>query len=131
MQHKSLNYLLREVVRLRAKDKCEYPLCFCREGDPHHWFSRANHATRYDFEGNLLWLCSEHHTTGSLSAHKSPQAFKKEIIDKGIRSQAWVDKAALNAKQVVKVNKEYKTKWRKLLTDELERLNGKMGEKIH
>jgi hypothetical protein len=92
--------LLREVVSIRAGGRCEYPGCCETSCDPHHWYSKKNLSIRYDPDA-CLYLCAEHHTGGTYSAHRSPELFKNKIISSGVRSQEWADSILIKKNKII------------------------------
>jgi len=104
--------LLREIVSVHAGGHCEYPGCKNTECDPHHWFSKKNLSIKYDFN-SCLNLCSEHHTAGKVSAHKSPNLFRSIIINCEVRSAEWALESHKKAAQIITVAPEiYREEWK-------------------
>ena len=76
---KSLLKLWGQVILARDKRKCQK----CGEwgNQPHHIFTRARAATKYELS-NGITLCFRHHTGCSqTSAHLSPRDFEKWLIN--------------------------------------------------
>ena len=99
-QTKTLDNLWSKIIKLRAKEKCEY----C--GNPtrlnsHHIFSRKNRSVRWDI-ANGVALCPLHHTLGQMSAHAAPIEFAEWLKEK--RGITWYETLRLKAAQTVKVD---------------------------
>lgn len=71
LERKALG-LWRSAVKIRAKRKCEFPICKkVKKLNAHHIESfTTNKTLRYDLE-NGICLCPTHHKFGWLSAHRS------------------------------------------------------------
>jgi len=84
-ERKELDNLWAKLVKLRAKNKCE----FCGRPDAlnsHHIYSRSNPAVRWN-EQNGCCLCSGHHSLLKMSAHKAPIEFIEWL--KSVRGKNW------------------------------------------
>lgn len=83
-----------EIVKLRAKNVCEY----CSRSNnlnAHHFYSRSNVKVKYDLD-NGFCLCSGCHSlSSSFSAHKTPAEFVEWAKSK--RGQLWFDRLQLKA----------------------------------
>jgi len=90
---KTLDNYWRELVKLRAGNKCEmcsrtsYLNC-------HHIFSRSRKSVRWD-ENNGCCLCAGHHTLYNDSAHKAPLDFIEWL--KTHRGVKWYNDLRLRA----------------------------------
>lgn len=95
--------LWQEIVKTRAKYRCEYPNCIKNQYlNAHHIYSRSHKSTRYDPD-NGICLCSGHHSLNNNSAHKNPD-FKEIIINSGIRSKQFWDILERKAKSPAKLD---------------------------
>lgn len=93
-----------EVVKLRAKNKCEYPGCNKTEYlNSHHLYSKSHFSTRYDPD-NGMCLCSGHHSLNTESAHKDP-GFKDTTIKFEVRTKEFWDKLERRAKSPAKIDR--------------------------
>jgi len=74
-------------VKENADFTCE--LCGKKSGtlNAHHYYGRKNRSTRY-YLPNGICLCYTCHKGGTLSAHESPEWFRKEILK--IRGNLWL-----------------------------------------
>ena len=66
-----LDKLWSQIIAKRANHVCEY----CGSDyncSPHHIFSRRNRSTRWDLRIGI-YLCSNHHTFDTYSAHQSKE----------------------------------------------------------
>lgn len=92
-----------EIIKLRAKGKCEY----CRSTsslNSHHIFSRSNGSVRYDIN-NGVCLCAKHHVFDSrFSAHKAPAEFMAWIED--TRGRDWLMALRKKSQTISKSNYE-------------------------
>ena len=113
------NNLLRDVVSVRAGGVCEFPDCNNTECDPHHAGGRGN-AVIFDPD-TCLNLCTCHHTSGAISAHGTPEAFKAAIINAKVRPYDWFDGVRFKANQVVKDTPAFRETWKERLMNELRR----------
>jgi hypothetical protein len=113
--------MLREVVSMRAGGHCEYPRCFEKICDPHHFFTKENKSIRYDPDV-CLYLCTGHHTSDHLSAHKSPAYFQHIIIYERVRDVQWLAEITGRKNQIVKFNNQFRVEWKERLQEELRRL---------
>jgi hypothetical protein len=68
-------------------------------------------------------LCVNHHTADLFSAHNSPEAFWKFIIESGVRSQEWEDNLLIVKNQIITMPEEqYREDCKEKLLAELKRL---------
>ena len=119
-----LKNLLRDVVSLRAGEKCEFPGCINHQCDPHHAYSQSNNAIKYD-QDCCINLCAGHHTGNTISAHRSPLQFKKIMIINGVRSEEWFDQVMVKAQVRQKDDKYFREEWKFKLMEELKRLGAR------
>lgn len=97
-----LDKLWSKLVRLKAKNKCEY--CYKKERlNSHHIFSRSNRSTRWDVN-NGVCLCVGHHTFGNMSAHKAPLEFAEWLKEK--RGEQWYNELRMKVSISMKVDFE-------------------------
>lgn len=117
---KLLDTLLRENVAKNAGYYCEFPNCRNMNCDPHHVGGRG-HAVVYDPD-TCIWLCNGsqgHHVYGPVSAHGTPEIFKKVMIESGVRSEKWFKAVAQKKQMIVKDTKEYRNYWKEKLREAL------------
>ena len=83
-----LDQLFRTVGKPQICELCTY---FGKQQNSpglvaHHFIGRANKRLRWDTR-NRVWLCVNHHTAESFSAHKSPEWFKKQLLSLQFETQ--------------------------------------------
>ena len=96
-QTKELDKLYSQVIRLRAKGKCEK--CPRPGQNTHHIIGRRNMSTRYDLD-NGLWLCVGCHVFGKNSAHENPVEFVEWLKSK--HSDKWYKDLRIRGMMIVK-----------------------------
>ncbi len=100
---KELLSIWQEIIKVRAKYKCEYPNCRKTEYlNAHHIHSKSKKSTRYDTD-NGICLCSGHHSLNNNSAHKDPD-FKSILIENNIRTKEFFEKLRYRAFQPAKLD---------------------------
>ncbi len=87
---KDCHELWREICFLKAKGKCEYPLCDNEATQPHHLKTKGAYPHLRQNIDNSMALCYYHHKGGK-GAH-SDINFKDIIIANGIRTKEFFDK---------------------------------------
>ena len=108
-----------DVIKLLAKEKCEY--CGKTEHlNSHHIFSRSNLAVRWDVD-NGICLCVGHHIFGNFSAHKAPIDFIEWLKDK--RGLSWYERLRIKARLVVHLSEQDKINITDHLKKEYEKLS--------
>ena len=108
-----------QLVKLRAKGKCEY--CGKTTGlNSHHIYSRAKKSTRW-YPENGVCLCVAHHTFSStFSAHLTPLEFIEWLIEQ--RGKENIDDLRIKANQTVKYLKHEKEELLQQLLTEIKQL---------
>ena len=114
---KYLTKLLREVVSLNAAGSCEWPGCNLTVCDPHHYYSRSNHAITWDSE-SCLWLCSNHHV-GTISAHNTPFIFEAMIIYYHVRTPEWLEEVRKKRNAIQPMTDDYRQECKERLLAQL------------
>lgn len=111
----TIDVLLRNVVAKRAGHRCEFPGCQKTDCSPHHAAGRGR-AVKHNPD-TCVNLCNDHHVYGPVSAHGTPDLFKKIMVESGIRSAEWFDEMLILKSSYSKTNMdEY---WKCRLENEL------------
>lgn len=112
---KKLDDAWRELVKLRAGNKCEYCKATNKQLHAHHIFSRSKKSVRWDVN-NGISLCAGHHVlSSSFSAHKTPTEFTYWL--EGYRGKEYIELLTIKANQTSKLFKFEK----ELLLEELKK----------
>lgn len=90
-----------KLVKLRAKNKCEY--CGKKTTlNSHHIFSRVNRSVRWDVK-NGISLCVKHHISCTkTSAHGAPLSFHKWLTE--YRGEKELDMLTFKAHSISKLH---------------------------